>query len=350
MSSVLKLVLLSALALSVILPGCINTPFTPVAVPKATALRPVPSMSRTAERAELEKLQKVKPAEYIIAPGDVVSIVVDGQEKLSRPGVIVLPDGTINLAPVGSVNIAGLSLPAAGRLLTTMYAKYVANCNVVLEPATLKNYTFTIGGAVMAPGIYPFMFGNFRLTDAVAMAKGLQTSGGAEGGGKYILADLVNAYISRDGKILPIDFVKVLVDGDPLYNIPIMNGDYIYIPSQETGKITVLGEVSDPDCIPYQPDLTLLQAIALGGGLNQTNSNMIKVIRGGLKSPVVYNININDMQCGRIQDFKLEPKDIVYVPRTAIAEWNIMIQQILPTIQFLNGLAGPFGNPSALWK
>lgn len=332
-------------SLMIFLAGCASVPFTPIAVPEATMLRPEPPVNHAREYAELEKLQRVRPQEYRIAPGDIFAVIVDGQEKLSRPQVTVLPDGTISIAPIGSVKLAGLTLPEAGKLLNNKYAEFLRNSNVVLEPVTLKNYTFTIGGTVTSPGIYPFVFGSFRLTDAIAMAKGLLSVGNT--GEKLVLADLENAYIARDGRILPVDFTKALVDGDPLYNIPIMSGDYIYIPSLETGKITILGEVTKQCCIPFQPDLTLLQAIGLSGGLKETNSRDIKIIRGGLKSPVVYNVNIKDMQLGRVRDFALKPKDIVFVPRDAISEWNVIMRMILPTVQVLNGLAGPFGNPAS---
>ena len=330
---------------ALLLAGCSSVPFAPVAVPEATMLRREPPVNRTMEIAELKELQQAKAPEYRIAPGDSFALGVEGQEKLSRPQVTVLPDGTISVAPVGAVKLAGLTLTDAGQLLNRKYGRYIRNCNVVLEPVTLKNYTFTIGGTVTEPGIYPFTFGSFRLTDAVAMAKGLLAVG--DSGEKLVIADLANAYIARDGRILPVDFTRALVEGDPLHNIPIMNGDYIYIPSLETGKITVLGEVYRQNCIPFQPDLTLLQAIGISGGLKETNSSDIKVIRGGLKSPVVYNVNIKAMQLGRIRDFALRPKDIVFVPRDPISEWNVIMRLILPTVQVLNGLAGPFGNPAS---
>lgn len=332
--------------LSLFFTGCTATPFIPVAVPDNTSLRPDPPVNHAYQYAELEKLQRATPAEYVIAPGDAFAVVIDGQPNMSRPRVIVMPDGTISIAPIGSVKLAGLTLPAAGERLKSRYQKYLRECNVVLEPLELKNYTFTIGGMVTEPGIYPFVFGSFRLTDAIAMAKGLLSTGGATGE-KLQLSDLANAYIARNGKILPVDFVKALEEGDPLYNIPIMNGDYIYIPSLESGKVTVLGEVDEPDCIPYQPNLTVLQAIGLVGGLKETNSREIKVIRGGLKSPVVYTVNIRDMQRGKCMDFALKPKDIVFVPRDGVSEWNVIVRQILPSIQLLNGLAGPFGSPSS---
>jgi polysaccharide export outer membrane protein len=259
-----------------------------------------------------------------------------------------MPDGTISVSPIGSVKLAGLTLSKAGELLKSKYQKFLRECSVILEPLELKPYTFTIGGTVAAPGIYPFVFGNFRLTDAVATARGLLSSETGNRDGKLILADLSNAYIARDGKVLPVDFVKAIEGRDFLHNIPIMAGDYIFIPSQESGKITVLGEVDEPDCIPFQPDLTVLQAIGLVGGLKETNSQEIKVIRGGLKNPMVYTVNIKDMQLGRSMDFALKPKDIVFVPRDGMSEWNLIVRLILPSIQMLNGLAGPFGSPSAL--
>ena len=56
---------------------------------------------------------------------------------------------------------------------------------------------------------------------------------------------------------------------------------------------------------------------------------------------------IRDIRHGYRMDFQLKPKDIVFVPRDGISEWNVVVRQLLPTIQLLNGLAGPFGSPSS---
>ena len=61
---------------------------------------------------------------------------------------------------------------------------------------------------------------------------------------------------------------------------------------------------------------------------------------------MVFTLDIVDIQKGRRMDFALKPRDIVFVPRSCISEWNVIVRQILPTIQLLNGLAGPFGSPS----
>ena len=93
--------------------------------------------------------------------------------------------------------------------------------------------------------------------------------------------------------------------------------------------------------------MTVLQALPYGGGLRETHSDEIKVIRGGLKNPVVYTVNVTKMQEGKIMDFPLQANDIVYVPADGISDWNVIVRKILPSLQGLIMLAGPIGNPSA---
>ena len=330
--------------------GCAVVSFAPIAVPNNSTNMPdhtVREWEAAKVRAELEELQRATPGDYTIKTGDTFAIVIDGQPELSRPLVRVMPNGTISVAPIGYTQVAGLTYPQASELLRDKYNKFIRDCNLTLEPIDMQPYTFSIDGVVKEPGIYPFKFGNFRLSDAVAMGKGFETTASNRQGNRLQLADLANAYITRKGRKLPVDFVEALAQGNALHNIPILDGDAIVIPSLETGKVAVLGEVDEPDCFPYQPDMTLLQAIAMAGGLKETNSRDIKVIRGGLKNPVVFNLDIRDIRYGRVTDFPLKPRDIVFVPRDAVSEWNVIVRQILPSIQMLNGLAGPFGSPSS---
>jgi len=332
-----------------LLGGCATTPFVPVAVPNNSTTynrlegpRPDPKKIL----AELQQLQKVKAPDYILHPGDSFAIVVDGQTEASPSKVVVLPNGAISVAPIGYVKVAGLTIPQTMELLQKKYSKFVRNCSVIIEPLKVTPDEFAISGAVNKTGVKTFVFGRFRLADAVAMSGGFATASGRDND-RYELADLENAYVMRDGKVLPVDFEEALIKRNPLHNIPIMNGDYIHIPSLNAGKIAVLGEVGDPDCYPYQPNLTLLQAIAMAGGLKETNSRDVKVIRGGLKNPVVFTLDIREIRYGRVMDFRLNPHDIIFIPRDAISEWNVLIRQIMPSVQLLNGLAGPFGSPSS---
>ena len=351
--------LAAAAVVLLLLCGCATTPFAPVAVPNNSKVRPTePKRDLAKINAELKQLQKVKAPDYVLKPGDTFNLVIHGVPNLmsnsnqnqnaeAKPmTMMIMPNGAVSIAPVGYVKVGGLTIPQATALLQKHYRKYIRNCTITLEPEKVTPDSFAIGGAVIAPGVYPFVFGSFRLTDAVATAKGFLSINNSVGE-RYELADLENAYIVRNNRILPVDFTEALMKRNPLHNIPIVDGDSIMIPSLESGKITVLGEITRQNCIPYQPNLTLLQAIAYCGGLKTTNSRDVKVIRGGLKTPVVYTLDIREIRYGRVMDFPLKPRDIVFVPRDAITEWNVLITQILPTIQVLNGLAGPFGSPSS---
>ena len=354
-------VIAATTAALLLLCGCATTPFAPVAVPNNSSVRPTdPKQNIEKINAELRALQKVKAPDYVLKPGDTFILVIHGVPNLlgtnlnqnnnaeAKPmSMMVLPNGAVSMAPIGYVQVGGLTVPQATALLQKHYRKYVRNCTITLEPQKVTPDSFSIGGAVQAPGVYPFVFGSFRLSDAIATAKGF-LSVNSDRTNRYELADLENAYIVRNNKILPVDFTEALIKRNPLHNIPIIDGDSITIPSLESGKVTVLGEINNQDCIPYQANLTLLQAIGYCGGLKTTNSRDVKVIRGGLKHPVVYTLDIREIRYGRVMDFPLKPRDIVFVPRDAITEWNVLITQILPTIQVLNGLAGPFGSPSSL--
>ena len=329
--------------------GCNNTPFAPIAIPKATSMRPVPQKVQQADvTAELKRLQYAVFPDYKIMPGDEFAFTIPDREDLSRPAVKIMDDGAISVAPIGYVKLAGLTIPEASRILTERYKKYVRDCEVILEPVKTRPSTITVVGAVGKPGIYPIAVGTTKISDAMALAGGVLSTTTDENE-PLQLSNLEDAYIMRNGKILPVNFDKVMTDGDWLNNIPVMDKDYIYVPSLENARVTVLGEVSGPASVIYQPNLTVLQAIGKVGGLKDSKSEDIKVIRGGLKNPVVYNLNVQDIQTGKISDFALQPSDIVYVPKNAISKWNVIVRDVMVSIQMINTLAGPFGSPSQFY-
>jgi len=357
MRKIIKLFSVGSVAL-IVNYGCTvtNTPFVPVAVPVANSLKPVNEIDKNCQvnRKALMALHKIQVPDYMIMPGDSLSMAIANREDLSRPGMIVMADGAISVAPVGRIKIGGLTLAQASEKLSRCYRKYIRDCEIILEPLIVKQASVIVTGAVgggasiggagatgSTTGI-PIVAGKTRLSDVIAMAGGLRSTENQDS-----LADLKHAVIIRNSKVLPVDFELLLKSNDQLHNIPLLDGDYIDIPSLNNTRICVLGEVGHPNSVIYQPGMTLLELLAKSGGLKETNSRHIKIIRGGLINPTVYNINIRDMQLGRILDFPVQPKDIVFVPRDPVSEWNVIIRQITPSIQLINGLAGPFGNPSA---
>ncbi len=343
-----KIILFAFSAFLALLAGCTADSFAPVAIPNHYSVKPPEPVNERDLTEQLKKLHTPDTSPYKITPGDQFDITVYEHPELTVRQIIVTPDGFVSAPLIGPVKIGGLSLVEATEALKKQISQYIRKPLVSLIPIRINGYNFTIVGRVNVPGCYPISIGNTRLIDAVAMARGL--SEGLFHGDTVELADLENAYISRDGRLLPVNFQKALLRGDPLHNIPLKNGDYIYIPSVMNSTVALLGQVGKPTDVGFKEGMTVLQALPYGGGLRETHSDEIKVIRGGLKNPVVYTVNVTKMQEGKIMDFPLQANDIVYVPADGISDWNVIVRKILPSLQGLSMLAGPFGNPSAYWS
>lgn len=337
-----RILLLFLPVLAFVVTACNTTPFAGIAVPGMTTVIPKEGADTDAIQEELKALHVINPTPYEIRPGDTYQISVYNQPSLTST-ILVAPDGTASLPMIGLLKISDLNLQDATDLIEHRLAKYLKSPIVTLSPQTVSGYYFTIAGRVVRPGNYTVSIGQTRLLDAIALAGGFQT--GIFNGDTAELADLDSAYIKRNGKKLPVNFKKLVYEGDDLSNIPILNGDYIYVPSTMNGSIIYLGEVNRNTYVGFNEGMTLMQGLAYVSGLkSETYSPFVRVIRGGVENTVVYTVNIDQILNGKMKDFKLEANDIIYVPQDDISKWNRVIRKLLPTLQFVNLLAGPFGS------
>ena len=327
---------------ALVITACNSTPFGGIAVPSMTAVQPEQNKDLYAIQEELKALQIVSPTPYEIHPGDTIQMSIYNQPSLTST-FLVAPDGTTSLPLIGIVKLSGLNLEDATDLIEKKLSLYLRAPIVTLAPMTVSGYYFTIAGRVQRPGNYTVSIGQTRMLDAIALCGGFQS--GSFNGDTVELADLSNSYIKRNGKKLPVDFEKLVYEGDDLHNIPILNGDYIYVPSTMTGSIIFLGEVSNNSYVGFTEGMTLMQGLAYVGGLKTASyDRYLRVIRGGMTNTVVYTVDIDKILNGKMKDFKLEANDIIYVPQDDISKWNQIIRKLMPTLQFINLLAGPFGS------
>lgn len=192
----------------------------------------------------------------------------------------------------------------------------------VVVPGPMKEVT--ILGEVYVPNKYKVNV-DTSLADVLSIASGLKKDS----------ADLYMAYVARNRQILPISLKRLLDFGDMSQNITIEDGDIIYIPNTNEKKFYVLGEVARPGVVYYTDPVDVVEALARAGGfLTTARRSQVVVVRGDIRSPQLYEINLLSMMEGRsLERFALQRGDIVYIPRTAIADWNVFLNQILPTIQ-----------------
>ncbi|MBC7906773.1 MAG: polysaccharide biosynthesis/export family protein [Rhodospirillaceae bacterium] len=107
-------------------------------------------------------------------------------------------------------------------------------------------------------------------------------------------------------------------------------------------RVYVDGEVGEPQMVNIAGNLSAMQAVASAGGFMESarKGEVLVIRRSGTPQPVVIPLDLNAAISGTdtSQDILLQPYDIVYVPKTAIAEVNQFIDQY-----FRQNIPIPFG-------
>ncbi len=101
-------------------------------------------------------------------------------------------------------------------------------------------------------------------------------------------------------------------------------------------SVYVLGEVDKPGRIDLMPNMTVLQALAAAGGtIRGAKMNSVVVLRpgnDGKLQAVRLDLNRGAIQNGLAQDQILLPQDLVFVPKTFIANVNEFLTQIYDSL------------------
>jgi polysaccharide export outer membrane protein len=104
-------------------------------------------------------------------------------------------------------------------------------------------------------------------------------------------------------------------------------------------KIFVLGEVERPGVYNFAAGLTVMQALALAGGYKDSAVlRDMRIIRGNLDNPELIRVNLKATAKGKdTKDILLAQNDVIYVPRSAIGDWNAFLNlYIRPTVEVLS--------------
>ena len=150
------------------------------------------------------------------------------------------------------------------------------------------------------------------------MAGGLMSMAGQRDSGAATtgqeVGDLRRAFVMRRGERLPVDLDRLINKGDLSQNVLLEPGDFVFFSSMAIKEVYVLGEVRSPGPMTWTENATVVSAIANRAGFNdRAYKSKVVVIRGSLNHPQTFIVNTWGTFEGKQLDFKLEPKDIVYV-------------------------------------
>jgi protein involved in polysaccharide export with SLBB domain len=293
-----------------------KTRIVPLLLAFALGLAPTPPGVRAAETVTLSgAASPAKRAEWqkrlTLGPGDVLNFSLFDQPDSARENVAVGPDGRVSYLQAQDVMATGLTVDELRAKLDAELAKYYRNPRTIVTPAAIRSKRYFVLGAVTQKGVF-LLERPTTIIEAVAKAGGLET--GVFERNTVEQADLTHSFLVRQGKRLPVDFEKLFQQGDLTQNIALEPDDYLYFPSSSLNEIYVLGEVLAPGPLGYKPNASVIGAITERGGFTEkAYRQRVLVVRGSLTRPETFVLDTKEMLGGQRSNFKLEPKDIVYV-------------------------------------
>jgi polysaccharide export outer membrane protein len=268
---------------------------------------------------------------FTLGPGDILQIEVIGRPD-SRTETTIGPDGKVYFDLLPGLDVWGLTLTQARRTLQTELEKFNSGVQISMSLRKVGSKHIWMLGALNQPGIYPTATPT-TLLEALALAGGTKRSPSTVT--TVDLADLNHAFVIRNGTTLPVNFQRLLEQGDMSQNIYLQPDDFIYVPSSSAREIYLFGAVVSPRAMPLSEHPTLLAAITSAGGpLRDAYISQVAIIRGSLTEPQVAIINYKDILEGRALDVPLEARDIVFVPNSPYRFLRNYVDAILNTFVY----------------
>lgn len=316
--------------------GCSSTP-SPQSLERSLSTNHVKSSTRSTEPAgapegfgntvtqdEFPQIQG-PPAKYVLGSGDVVTVTVWGHPELSGKRVIG-PDGEIQLPFVGSFRVAGFNADDAGSKLTSALREDYLNTAASITVDSYNSNQVIVLGHVARQGVLTFA-GDPTLLEALAMAGAAPSKDDQSG------MPTRCAIIRGRDRMMWVDLRPLMKGTDVSLNIRLQRNDLVFVPDPDDELVYVMGQVKNPGPYPLTANMSFLEALARAGGPND-NAQQGKIV---LARPSNNSEQVIDLEKFVKQgaNASLEPGDIVYVPKSGLAQLGYVMQQINPITSML---------------
>jgi polysaccharide export outer membrane protein len=174
---------------------------------------------------------------------------------------------------------------AAAKIATDLKnGKYLKNPQVSIALTTLRSRQVSVLGLVARPGRYALDDTSVRVTDVIAAAGGI-----AAGGSETVI-------VTRAGQQEKVDVLTK--------NYSLQNGDTVYV--ERAPVFYIYGEVPRGGAYRLEPNMTVMQALAAGGGITPRGSDRrLKLRRTGPDGKVIETDT-------RLQD-TVKADDVIFV-------------------------------------
>ncbi len=387
------LALFLAVLFSIYLVGCSEQ----VRLPSAEQLVEFENAGPVRPTVDMDRLVRARigGGPYRVVAGDVLEVSIpavlqvftaelpDSPDQVTPRMCRVSDNGTIRLAIVGEIEVAGKSL---AEIESAVIAAYYPKYSVIVPPVAARIMEYntskvSIIGAVQKPGVYSLPSDQMSLVALLMQAEGIVDEGAVlirithsdEAAADNELAaertieqlakpngsvsqeeDLINTHLKRlletldNGRtaeianatnsagrareseplVLPVKGLNI-----PFADVALRDGDSVEVERLEQPLFTVIGLVNRPGNFPYPPDVqyNLMQAVGFAGGFNQAaEPRYATVYRQKPDSTIVSAIFkvIDGSKLTNASNVLIKPGDIVAVEHTSRTRTKLFLDRV----------------------
>jgi polysaccharide biosynthesis/export protein len=335
----------------------------------------------TTPEAKLYKIHAGVSDEYILGPGDVLSVTDMTEDKPSTSISPILPDGTAVTSYTGVIQAAGLSLRQINNLVNEEAKKWYVSPMIVLNLAKQRATQIYLLGEVVHPGLYstgsdaaPMPASDSASESGEDGEKGSGGGSGAGGagagptlsltgalqlaGGVKETADVRHLRVTRlaPRQTFQVDLWKLMLDGDVSEDIVLQPGDVVYVPKggadfnpsdfgmlvNVAPKVRVIGAVKTPGLLAMSPDDDLISVISKAGGFQDYASTRYVLLARTSRDGTVTTEKVEfkkGLKDGHSQlRGKIHSGDIIIVKRSATKTVAITLGKQIPSMVMMGAM------------
>lgn len=238
-----------------------------------------------------------QPAAYLLGPGDIIRIQVFQNPDLTLE-TRVAESGVITYPLIGAVNVVGITTVDAEKRIARQLKEggFVQQPQVSVMLMQNRGNQVSVLGLVNRPGRFPLETTNTRLTEMLAIAGGIATTG----------ADTVIIVGFRDGKPFrkEVDVPGIFLGSGMHDDMTVAGGDVIY--AHRAPMFYIYGEAQRPGSFRVERGMTVMQALAQGGGPTvRGTENRLRLHRRGSDGAIIKSRpELTDL---------IQPDDVLYI-------------------------------------
>ncbi len=226
--------------------------------------------------------------------------------------------GAINIPRVGSVNVAGVKYRDLQAYLTNAVSKVFKNFELTVSIAQSRAVQIYVAGHAARPGTY-------TLSAMSTLLNALFASGGPDPSGT-----MRNIQLKRGNQVVTtLDLYDMLVNGDKSKDVPLRDGDLIYIP--EVGPLVALtGDVKQPAIFELKGQSSLADVVRWAGGFDSSAEGKPIVVERSVNNgyQTVAELSAdNQALAQRLAPIPVRPADILRVFSPGAVPVQIQIQR-----------------------